>query len=127
MIPPSNFITYHHSDKYIPPAHMQLSQKEREPIYESVTYIQINFFLQKGNRSLPAAILLSGFTQSVRPLLYGVNVGGLGTLIASLASVISYRAYGNSENAQKGAYMKVFTIYNVVFLVILYGVAYFLQ
>ncbi len=43
--------------------------------------------------NVPAAILLSGFTSAVRPLLYGVNVGGLGTLIASLASVISYRAY----------------------------------
>ena len=42
--------------------------------------------------NVPAAILLSGFTDAVRPLLYGVNIGGLGTLIASLASVISYRA-----------------------------------
>ncbi len=73
--------------------------------------------------NVPAAILLSGFTDTVRPLLYGVNIGGLGTIIASLASVISYRAYGNSDNAQKGTYMKAFTLYNVVFLVILYAVA----
>ena len=69
--------------------------------------------------NVPAAILLSGFTDAARPLLYGVNIGGLGTLIASLASVISYRAYGDSENAQKGAYMKTFTLYNVIFLAIL--------
>lgn len=73
--------------------------------------------------NVPAAILLSGFTENARPLLYGVNVGGLGTLIASLASVISYRLYGNSEGAGRGAYMKVFTLYNVIFLVILYIVA----
>ncbi len=74
--------------------------------------------------NVPAAILLSGFTNAVRPLLYGVNVGGLGTLIASLASVISYRAYGNSADAQKGTYMKTFTLYNVVFLLILYLAAW---
>lgn len=73
--------------------------------------------------NVPAAILLSGFTENVRPLLYGVNIGGLGTLIASLASVISYRLYGNSPEASKGAYLKTFTFYNVVFLVILYGAA----
>ncbi len=73
--------------------------------------------------NVPAAILLSGFTENVRPLLYGVNIGGLGTLIASLASVISYRCYGNHEGAKKGAYLKAFTLYNVAFLVILYGAA----
>ena len=69
--------------------------------------------------NVPAAILLSGFTDAVKPLLYGVNIGGLGTLIASLASVISYRAYGDSKGAAKGAYMKTFTIYNLIYLVIL--------
>lgn len=86
----------------------------------------LGVLFSQGISNVPAAILLSGFTQNVRPLLYGVNVGGLGTLIASLASVISYRAYGNSEDARKGAYMKSFTIYNIVFLVILYGVAWML-
>ena len=70
--------------------------------------------------NVPAAILLSGFTDQALPLLYGVNVGGLGTLIASLASVISYRLYSGSRNARKGAYLKVFTLYNVLFVVVLY-------
>lgn len=87
----------------------------------------LGVLFSQGISNVPAAILLSGFTQNVRPLLYGVNVGGLGTLIASLASVISYRAYGNSENAQRGTYMKSFTIYNVVFLVILYFIAFLFQ
>lgn len=73
--------------------------------------------------NVPAAILLSGFTENVRSLLYGVNIGGLGTLIASLASVISYRLYGGSEGARKGKYLKVFTVYNVIFLIVLYAAA----
>jgi len=74
--------------------------------------------------NVPAAILLSSFTDQVTPLLYGVNIGGLGTLIASLASLISYRFYVGTENAHTGRYMKVFTLYNVVFLVILAFVAW---
>lgn len=73
--------------------------------------------------NVPAAILLSGFTDAARPLLYGVNIGGLGTLIASLASVISYRLYGTEKGAAKGAYLKTFTLYNLVFLAVLYGAA----
>lgn len=69
--------------------------------------------------NVPAAILLSGFTDQVIPLLYGVNVGGLGTLIASLASLISYRCYSNTEGAEKGHYFKVFTIYNLIFFIAL--------
>ena len=74
--------------------------------------------------NVPAAILLSGFTDQVIPLLYGVNIAGLGTLIASLASLISYRFYVGTENAHTGRYMKVFTLYNVIFLVILALVAW---
>ena len=74
--------------------------------------------------NVPAAILLSSFTDQVTPLLYGVNIGGLGTLIASLASLISYRFYVGTENAHTGRYMKVFTLYNVIFLVILALVAW---
>ncbi len=69
--------------------------------------------------NVPAAILLSGFTDAVRPLLFGVNVGGLGTLISSMASVISYRAYSEADGTGSGKYMAVFTSYNLVFLVIL--------
>ncbi len=78
----------------------------------------------QGISNVPAAILLAGFTDSARPLLYGVNVGGLGTLIASLASVISYRLYGNRKGAAKGAYLKTFTIYNILFLLPLYAMAW---
>lgn len=81
----------------------------------------------QGISNVPAAILLSGFTTAVRPLLYGVNIGGLGTLIASLASVISYRCYSNTAGAEKGRYLRVFTLYNVLFLLILLPAAWLLS
>jgi len=66
--------------------------------------------------NVPAAILLSGFTDNIRELIIGTNIGGLGTLIASMASLISYKQYGVMENARRGAYFKTFTIYNLLFL-----------
>lgn len=69
--------------------------------------------------NVPAALLLSGFTDNFTGLLVGTNVGGLGTLIASMASLISYKQYAESENAKKGKYMLVFTLYNAAGLVIL--------
>lgn len=69
--------------------------------------------------NVPAAILLSGFTNNIEGLLIGTNLGGLGTLIASMASLISFKQYGNVEGAKKGRYMAVFTVVNVGLLVIL--------
>lgn len=69
--------------------------------------------------NVPAAMLLSGFTEEYKALLYGVNIGGLGTLIASLASIISYKFYAEMKDSHKGKYMMVFTAYNVVFFAIL--------
>lgn len=68
--------------------------------------------------NVPAAMLLSGFTNDFKELLYGVNIGGLGTLIASMASLISYRFYGKAYPEQKKEYFKQFTIYNIILLVI---------
>lgn len=69
--------------------------------------------------NVPAALLLSGFTENYKELLIGVNIGGLGTLIASMASLISYKFYAQSEDAKKGKYLAVFTGYNVVGLIVL--------
>lgn len=66
--------------------------------------------------NVPAAVLLSSFTENWRELLLGVNIGGLGTPVASLASLISYRLYARSENAQPGRYMGVFLAWNFAFL-----------
>lgn len=73
--------------------------------------------------NVPAAMLLSGFTENYKELLYGVNIGGLGTLIASMASLISYRLYGKAYPEKKREYFLWFTAYNVGLLVILYGLA----
>lgn len=70
--------------------------------------------------NVPAAILLSGFTGNYASLLTGVNLGGLGTLVASLASLISYKIYTREFPEQKGKFLVVFTFWNVLFLLILY-------
>ena len=69
--------------------------------------------------NVPAALLLSGFTSNYRELLIGVNLGGLGTLIASMASLISYKLFAKEYNDQKGKYFWWFTIANVIFLAVL--------
>ena len=69
--------------------------------------------------NVPAAILLSGFSNDLSALLTGVNVGGLGTLIASLASLISFKFFAKEYPDKKGAYMLRFTIWNGIFLVVL--------
>ena len=69
--------------------------------------------------NVPATLMLSGFTTNYRQLIIGVNVGGLGTLIASMASLISYKAYTKEYKENTGKYMKTFTGYNMIFLAIL--------
>ena len=72
--------------------------------------------------NVPATMLLSGFTTHFKELLLGVNIGGMGTLIASLASVISYKIY-TSEFGNDN-YMKSFTVYNVLGLIIFVSLTY---
>ena len=72
--------------------------------------------------NVPATMLLSGFTNHFKELLLGVNIGGMGTLIASLDSVISYKIY-TSEFGNDN-YMKSFTFYNILGLIIFVPIAY---
>jgi hypothetical protein len=65
--------------------------------------------------NVPAAILLSDFTDNVKALLVGVNLGGLGTLIASMASLISFKLV-QKENIKASKYILVFTLVNIAFL-----------
>ena len=69
--------------------------------------------------NVPAALLLSGFTDDWAGLLLGVNIGGLGTLIASMASLISYKLYAVRPGAKAGKYFLRFTLWNLAFLAIL--------
>lgn len=71
--------------------------------------------------NVPAALLLSNFTDNIRDLVIGVNLGGMGTLIASMASLISYKLYAATADSKSGRYMMCFTLFNVVYLVLLYG------
>ena len=74
--------------------------------------------------NVPAAILLSGFTQDYRSLIIGTNLGGLGTLIASMASLISYKFYAEEYNDGKGRYIAVFSFWNIIYLGILFLLTY---
>ena len=86
----------------------------------------ISIALSQVISNVPATLMLSGFTTNYRDLLLGVNIGGLGTLIASMASLISYKAYTKEFKEKSGKYLLVFTAVNVVFLIVLVAVAFVL-
>lgn len=69
--------------------------------------------------NVPAALLLSGFTQEWNALLIGCNIGGLGTLIASMASLISYKQVAREYPEKKRKYFIWFTVSNLVLLALL--------
>lgn len=69
--------------------------------------------------NVPSAILLSQFTENYRQLLIGVNIGGTGTIIASLASLITFREYSKHNKGKAGRYLLVFSAFNFSFLFIL--------
>jgi len=69
--------------------------------------------------NVPAAVMLATFTDNARELLLGVDIGGLGTLVASLASLISFRIYSRAAGAHVGRYLVVFSIMNFVLLALL--------
>ncbi len=69
--------------------------------------------------NVPSAILLSQFTDNYRHLLMGVNIGGVGTLISSLASLITFREYVNHNPDKSRGYILIFSGFNFAFLVVL--------
>jgi len=77
--------------------------------------------------NVPSAILLSEFTTNYKELLMGVNIGGTGTLIASLASLITFREFIKHNPNSAGKYLKEFTIYNFVFLSLLLALCLLLK
>ena len=74
--------------------------------------------------NVPSAILLSRFTDNYRELLLGVNIGGTGTLIASLASLITYSEFKLLRPGEGKKYLGLFTLLNAIFLVVLTAAAY---
>ncbi len=69
--------------------------------------------------NVPTAILLSQFTTAYAPLLIGVNIGGVGTLISSLASLITFREYTSKNAGQAKRYLLLFSLFNFGFLILL--------
>ena len=77
--------------------------------------------------NVPSAILLSQFTENYRDLLVGVNIGGVGTLIASLASLITFREYAKHNPDKVRRYILDFSLFNFGFLFVLTGFMLFLK
>lgn len=73
--------------------------------------------------NVPAAVLLSSFTDNWKALLLGTNLGGLGTPIASLASLISLKFYLKTEQADLKSYLLLFLLLNTVGLLLLLAVS----
>ena len=76
--------------------------------------------------NVPAALLLSGFASDAHSLLLGVDIGGLGTPIASLASLISLKLYAHSEHASTGKFLALFSLVNFGLLALLLGLYQFI-
>lgn len=76
--------------------------------------------------NVPSAVLLSQFTENYAPLLIGVNIGGVGTLISSLASLITFREYCKHNPKRGGYYIGIFSAVNFSFLIILTGIMFLL-
>ncbi len=75
--------------------------------------------------NVPAAILLSGFSTNYEAIIVGINIGGFGTLIASMANLISYKILAREFGGFKARYLLIFTVLNIILLAILW-VVYFL-
>ena len=76
--------------------------------------------------NVPSAVLLSQFTDNYADLLQGVNIGGTGTLIASLASLITFREYTSRNPGKTAYYVGMFSLFNFVFLVVLLFICSFI-
>lgn len=71
--------------------------------------------------NVPSAILLSGFSTNYEAIIVGVNIGGFGTLIASMANLISYKILVREHKEFKIRYLVIFSVLNVVLLLVLSG------
>ncbi|MBT2698691.1 anion transporter [Bacillus sp. ISL-40] len=85
-----------------------------------------SIFLSQFISNVPASILLAEFTTDWKPLLLGVNIGGLGTIVASLASVISYKLFIQANPTESKKYLIKFSLYNFSFLAFLSLIQYFI-
>ncbi len=85
-----------------------------------VNEVGVSILLSQVISNVPTAILCSGFTDQIDKLIIGTNLGGLGTLIASMASLISFKQYSYIDGADKKKYIGVFTVANIAFLAVMW-------
>jgi Na+/H+ antiporter NhaD/arsenite permease-like protein len=91
---------------------------------KTITYFA-SIILSQLVSNVPCSILLANFTPNWRELLLGVNIGGLGTLVASLASVISYKLYiKNRTSSAQSRYLSLFALYNIISLLVFTFIIY---
>ena len=95
---------------------------EKSPVLTAIASSQVI-------SNVPAALLLSAFTDNGRALVIGTNLGGLGTLIASMASLITYKFHAALPKAKDKSvsYVGAFSVINIIFLAILLGVYFILR
>ena len=79
----------------------------------------ISVLLSQIISNVPAALLLSGYTDNIREIIIGTNLGGLGTMIASMASLISYKQVALAYPKLRKRYFLIFTLCNILFLMVL--------
>ena len=89
--------------------------------------IGVSVIISQVISNVPCALLLSGFTDNFKALIIGTNLGGLGTLIASMASLISYKQIVTEYPTLKGKYIVLFTVFNIGFLAVLFLSTYFIK
>ena len=77
--------------------------------------------------NVPATLLLSSFIQNSEDILLGANIGALGTLIASMASLITFKYYSKIKDSNAVKYIKYFTLYNLTFMFVLLTLVYFIK
>lgn len=75
---------------------------------------------------VPATLLIAPFTTQAQALLYGANIGGLGTLVASFANLIAYNLYTAAYPQEKKVYFRLFSLYHLAFMLVLALVFWFL-
>lgn len=89
--------------------------------------VPVSIFSSQVLSNVPSALLLSGFTDNWNALIVGANLGGLGTLIASMASLISYKQIARNYPDKRTSYLIWFTIINIIMLFVLFAIYLFLN
>lgn len=92
-----------------------------------ISEVGVSIVLSQFISNVPAAILCSGFADDLQKIIIGTNLGGMGTLIASMASLISFKQYSYIDGAKPQKYIGIFTVLNIVYLALMMVVYWILQ